>query len=73
MQGNDLDNPTTFASGVSRSGTRYIFPNNLHVEGVKAVTIRKVLHIMPMDLADIVRSLGDSEPADLRTRAYPAG
>ena len=63
----------TFASGVSRSETRYIAPNNLQVEGVKATTIRKVLQTMPMDFTDILKTWRDVEPAGLRTRAYPTG
>ena len=63
----------TFASGVSRSETRHNSPNHLQVEGVKAATIRKVLQTMPMDFADILKTLRDAEPADLRTRAYPTG
>ena len=63
----------TFASGVSRSETRYIAPNNLQIEGVKAATIRKVLQTMPMDFTDILKTWRDAEPADLRTRAYPTG
>ena len=61
----------SFASGLSPSETRYYPPNNLQVEGVKAATIRKVLQTMPMDFADILKTLRDVEPADLRTRAYP--
>lgn len=63
----------TFASGISRSETRYYPPNNLQVEGVKAATICKVLQTVPMDFADILETLRDAEPADLRIRAYPTG
>ena len=62
-----------FASGVSRSETRYVAPNNLQVDGVKVATISKILQTMPMDFANILKSLRDTEPADLRTRTYPTG
>ena len=62
-----------FASGVSRSETHYIAPNKLQVDGVKAATISKILQTMPMDFSGILKSLRDTEPADLRTRTYPTG
>lgn len=62
-----------FASGVSRSEARYIAPSNLQVDGVKAGTISKILQTMPMEFSDILKSLRDTEPADLRTRTYPTG
>ena len=62
-----------FASGASRSWTRYISPNTLEVLGTQCGTVCSVGKPAPHDRSDVFATIQDWEPDDLKEATYFTG